>query len=74
MLDDWEIKKLDPLKNGILAIKKDYSKLWVILPNVSPLLMKWNDFFWVLDKKLGEKVKEKDYILYVIETKIYNDL
>ncbi|MDD3645854.1 MAG: AMMECR1 domain-containing protein [Candidatus Gracilibacteria bacterium] len=74
VLSAGEIKKLDPLKHGVLVIKKDYSKLAVILPNISGRLMNGEDFYGVLDKKLGEKFKEDDYIVYSIETKIYNDL
>lgn len=74
VLSAWEIKKLDPLKHWVLVIKKDYSKLAVILPNISWRLMNWEDFYWVLDKKLAEKFKEEDYIVYSIENNIYNDL
>lgn len=74
VLSAWEMKKLDPLKHWLLVIKKDYSKLAVILPNISWRLMNWEDFYGVLDKKLWENFKEEDYIVYSIETNIYNDL
>lgn len=68
VLQDKEYKKLEPLKNWIIAIKKDYKKMAVILPNISPLLINWEDFEWVLSKKLWEKFDEKKYFLYSIST------
>lgn len=64
-----DIKNLDPIKNGIIVINKDYDSLWVILPNISPLLMTWEDMIWVMEKKLWSKIWELDKI-YSIETNI----
>ena len=67
-IDDF--KKLDPIKVWIIAIKRDYEKLAVILPNMSPKIITGDDFIAVLKKKLSvTKFKEKDYILYQISTK-----
>ena len=74
ILQDAEIKKLDPVKNWILVIKKDYEKMACILPNINPLLLTWEDFIPVLKEKLNEKkFDEKDYIIYNIETEIFRD-
>lgn len=74
LLSIWEIDKMDPLNVWILVIKKDYEKLAIILPNISPLLISWKDFRFVLDKKLKEKFVEQDYYLYEIKTKVVSDL
>lgn len=74
ILADSGIKKLDPVKYWILAIKKDYEKIACILPNINPILFTWEDFIPVLKEKLNEKkFDEKDYILYSIETEILRD-
>ena len=36
VVDLATLKKLDPVKNGVIAIRRDYEKLAVILPNISP--------------------------------------
>ncbi len=69
VLNTSEILKLDPLKKWVLAIKKDREKLAVILPNISPLLVTWEDFMSSLSKKLDEKFEEKNYDLFSITTK-----
>ncbi len=74
VLQDSEIKKLDPVKNWILVIKKDYEKMACILPNINPLLLSWEDFIPVIQEKLWEKnFDEKNYIIYSIETEIFRD-
>lgn len=74
ILQESEIKKLDPVKDWILAIKKDYSKMACILPNISPKLLTWNDFIPALKAKLNEnKFDEKDYIIYTIDTEIFRN-
>jgi len=73
-LADWEIKKIDPSKYGVLVIKTDYEKAWVILPNISWRLMTWEDFIPVLSKKLSEDFDDKNYIVYKIETKVESNL
>lgn len=71
MISEAEMKKLDPVKFGVIAIKRDYEKLAVILPNISPKLLTGEDFVAVLLKKLNEKkFLEKDYIIYEITTKV----
>lgn len=74
VLQNSEINKLDPVKFWVLAIKKDYEKMACILPNISPLLLSWEDFIPVLKAKFNEKkFDENDYILYSIETEIIRD-
>ena len=69
VLNEWELVKLDPVKSWVIVIKKDYEKMVVILPNINPTLLTWDDFIPVLKEKLTEKnFLEKDYILYEIET------
>lgn len=69
ILQDNELKQLDPIKNWILAIKKDYSNMAVILPNINPSLLSWEDFIKILEAKFNIKnFNEKDFILYKIET------
>lgn len=69
IISEAEMIALDPVKNGVIAIKRDYEKLAVILPNMSPKLLTWHDFAPVLLEKLSQsKFSEKDYILYGIET------
>jgi len=73
-LNDWEIKKIDPSKAGVLVIKTDYEKSSVILPNISWTLLTWEDFIPVLSKKLWEEFIDKDYLVYKIETKVESNL
>lgn len=69
VLQDGEIKSIEPMKSWILAIKKDYSQMAVILPNINPLLLSGEDLIPVLQKKFNtKKFIEKDYIIYKIET------
>ena len=71
IISEAEMKQLDPTKSGVIAIKRDYEKLAVVLPNVSPKLLTGSDFISVLLQKLGEKkFSEKDYILYAISTTV----
>jgi len=39
-----ELENLEPKKIGVIAIKKDYTKLAVILPNISSNLLFGKDF------------------------------
>ena len=74
VLKDWEINTIEPVKNWVIAIKKDYSILSVILPNISPLILKWSDFLTVLASKFWiPELKEEEYIIYAIDTKVYKD-
>ena len=69
VLNEWELNKLDPAKSWIIVIKKDYTKMAAILPNINPTLFNWEDFIPVLQEKMAEKkFDEKDYIVYEIET------
>ena len=69
MIWESELKALDPSTSGIIVIKRDYEKLAVILPNMSPKLLVGSDFIPVLCNKLSEKTfQEKDYIIYQIQT------
>lgn len=68
-LDD--LKKLDPVSSGVIAIKRDYEKVAIILPNMSPKILTWEDFIPVLLNKMGErKLENDDYILYKITTEV----
>ncbi len=73
VLQEWELKKVDPIKYWIIVIKKDYWKLAVILPNINPLIMNGSDYPKFLSFKLWEDFKEKEYIVYRIETEIEKD-
>ncbi len=71
MIDLEELRKLDPVKYWVIAIKRDYEKLAVILPNISPKLLLWSDTIGVLGNKLSDsKLGDKDYIFYKIETEV----
>lgn len=65
-----KIEDLNPVKTWILVIKKDYSKLSIILPNISPTISSWSDFIPVLSKKLDEEFKQENFIIFEIETKV----
>lgn len=64
-----ELSALDPTKYWVIAIHRNYEKLSVVLPNISPKLMTWDDFIPVLENKLTESaLSDENYILYQIET------
>lgn len=66
-----DFSSIDPFKNGIIAIKRDYEKLAVVLPNISPKLMTGDDFNDVVLAKLSEKkLDDKHYIFYKINTEV----
>ena len=74
ILQDKEILQIDPIKQWVLAIKKDYSKMAVILPNINPSLLTWEDLLPILEAKFNVKwFKEEEYILYKIETQVYDN-
>lgn len=74
ILKDKKIENIDPTKSWVIVIKKDYSKMAAILPNISPKLFSWDDFIPVLLEKLKEnKFNENDYIIYEIKTEIETD-
>ena len=71
ILQDKEILQIDPTKSWVLAIKKDYSSIAAILPNINPILLTWEDLIPILESKFKtNKFEEKDYILYQIETSV----
>ena len=67
------ISKIDPVKNWIIVIKKDYTSTATILPNIDPKLISWKDYMWILSAKLWEAFDENKYIIYEIDTKIESD-
>lgn len=73
VIDSSNLEKINPIKNWVIVIKKDYSKLATILPNISSKIDSWNDYYSVLSKKLWETFKADDYIIYKIETNIYRN-
>ncbi len=68
-----ELKELNPVKFWVIAIKKDYSKLAIILPNIDSKLFSWKDLEKTLAKKLEENFEFKNYIVYKIETDVITD-
>lgn len=69
ILQDKEIFQIDPIKEWILAIKKDYSQMATILPNINPSLLIWEDLIPILEMKFNTKwFKEEEYILYKLKT------
>ncbi len=74
ILGDKEILQVDPVKLWVLAIKKDYDSMAVILPNITPLLLTWEDLIPVLKAKFNTKeFDEKEYILYQIKTDVVDN-
>jgi len=72
---DWieTLAKIDPIKNWIIVIKKDYSKTATILPNIDPKVVSGNDYQDILSAKLDELFEEDKYIIYEIETIVERD-
>lgn len=73
LLTEWKIYALDPVKSGILAMSKDYSGIWMILPNISSKLLTWEDFIPILEAKMNKPFSEKDCYLYEIKTDVYTN-
>ncbi len=74
ILQDKEILSVDPVKFWIIALKKDYSNIACILPNINGSLLTWEDFIPVLKSKLNSKdFVESDHILYKIETQVFDN-
>jgi len=67
------VSKIDPIKNWIIVIKKDYTNTTTILPNIDPKIIAWKDYTNILTAKLWENFDENKYIIYEIETKQEND-
>lgn len=69
VLQDNSLMNLDPSKQWVLAIKKDYSAMATVLPNIHPSLLTGSDFSPVLASKFSiKKFIESEYILYSLET------
>ncbi len=69
MITIKDLQALDPVKNGVIAIHRNYEKLAVILPNISPKLLTGQDSIKALSKKLKTKtLNDAQYILYQIST------
>ena len=69
MISLGDIKDIDPVKNGIIAIHRNYEKLATILPNMSPKILTGDDLIPVLQNKLWEKdINDKNHIFYSIAT------
>ena len=74
ILQDNEIFQIEPSNTWVLAIKKDYSSMALILPNINSLLLSWEDLIPILEAKLKTKnFEEKDYIIYQIKTKVFDN-
>ncbi len=72
---DWieTLARIDPIKNWVIVIKKDYSKTATILPNIDPKVVSGNDYQDILSAKLEEQFEEDKYIIYEIETIVERD-
>ncbi len=68
LVHEKELLNLEPKKLWVIAIKKDYEKMAVILPNISSTLHFGKDLPEALSNKLWEKFVFKDYIVYKLET------
>lgn len=73
ILTEKHIKDLNPIKNGVIVIKKDHTKLACILPNISPSISTGQDFFPVLSKKLWEDFKEDNYIISTFNAETFTN-
>lgn len=68
-----KVENINPIKNWVAVIKKDYSKLSVLLPNISATVVSGKDIISVLSQKLDEEFKQDDYIIYILETEQFTD-
>lgn len=68
VIEESDIENIDPIKSGILVIKKDYSNLAIILPNISNVITSWKDFIPLLSAKLWVEMKPSEYIISRVET------
>lgn len=64
------ISFINPIKNWVITIKKDYSKMAVILPNISSTLTNAEDLKNILSNKLDDDFIQENYIIYEIETEV----
>ena len=71
MISFKDISWLDPVKQWVICIKRDYKKLASILPNMSPKLLTGDDFIEVLKNKLDDKkIDDKNHIFYEFSTQV----
>ena len=64
---------MDPVKSWVLAMSKDYTWIWFILPNISSKLLTWEDFIPILEAKMNKPFSEKDCYLYEIKTDVFTN-
>lgn len=67
------LSSVDPIKNWIIVIKKDYSTSATILPNIDSKILVWTDYLEAIWWKLWESFNEDEYIIYKITTQIEYD-
>lgn len=70
VIADWKINTLDPLKSWVIVIDKEYDSIAVILPNISPKLLTWEDFSPIIEAKLKKDFDEKNCYVYEIKTDV----
>lgn len=71
MLSLEKIGTLDPVKDGIIVISRDYTQLATVLPNMSPKLLTGEDMIPVVENKLKvKKIDDKNHIIYKINTTV----
>jgi len=68
-----DFDEINPVKYWVIAIRKDYEKLAVILPNINPNIFTSADLAWAISKKLQEKFDLKNFITYKIQTETISD-
>ena len=69
IIPEWSLKDIDPVTHGVLVLKKDYSNMAAILPNIDPKILTGSDYHSILAQKLWQKeFKEKEHIIYKIST------
>lgn len=73
VLDTKAYSELSPVKSWVIAIKKDYNKLAVILPNISTSLVSSQELSQVLSKKLDENFVFENFIVYSLDTEVSTD-
>jgi hypothetical protein len=54
-------------------MSKDYSSIWIVLPNISSKLLTWEDFIPILEAKMNKTFNEKDCYLYDIKTDVFTN-
>lgn len=67
---EWKLNTLDPLKSWVIVIDKEYDSIAVVLPNISPKLLTWEDFSPIIEAKLNKDFVEKNCYVYEIKTDV----